>query len=118
MTAEIFDEKSGNWSDGPGTFHRGSLSDEKWSRSCDSNWLSGETGALPSECQERLELESKTRYWPARMEELLPGVYLDGAHNAGGDRSSGADDGTVSAGRKRTGSICCFQPYQIKIIRP
>lgn len=23
-------------------------------------------------------------YWPGRMEEVLPGVYLDGAHNAGG----------------------------------
>ncbi len=23
-------------------------------------------------------------YWPGRMEELLPGVYLDGAHNIGG----------------------------------
>lgn len=23
-------------------------------------------------------------YWPARMEEVLPGVYLDGAHNEGG----------------------------------
>lgn len=26
----------------------------------------------------------KSTFWPARMEELLPGVYLDGAHNAGG----------------------------------
>ena len=26
----------------------------------------------------------KRTYWPARMEELMPGVYLDGAHNAGG----------------------------------
>ncbi len=23
-------------------------------------------------------------YWPGRMEEVLPGVYLDGAHNPGG----------------------------------
>lgn len=23
-------------------------------------------------------------YWPGRMERVLPGVYLDGAHNAGG----------------------------------
>lgn len=23
-------------------------------------------------------------YWPGRMEQVLPGVYLDGAHNAGG----------------------------------
>lgn len=26
----------------------------------------------------------KKAYWPARMEEILPGIYLDGAHNAGG----------------------------------
>ncbi len=26
----------------------------------------------------------KTGYWPGRMEEVLPGVFLDGAHNAGG----------------------------------
>lgn len=26
----------------------------------------------------------KAAYWPGRMEEVLPGVYLDGAHNAGG----------------------------------
>lgn len=26
----------------------------------------------------------RTSYWPGRMEEVLPGVFLDGAHNAGG----------------------------------
>ena len=23
-------------------------------------------------------------HWPGRLEELLPGVYVDGAHNVGG----------------------------------
>jgi len=26
----------------------------------------------------------RTSYWPGRMEEVLPGVFLDGAHNEGG----------------------------------
>ena len=25
--------------------------------------------------------------WPGRMEEIMPGVYLDGAHNEGGIRA-------------------------------
>lgn len=29
-------------------------------------------------------------YWPARMEQVLPGVYLDGAHNEGGIRALAA----------------------------
>lgn len=33
----------------------------------------------------RLMREGLTKmYWPARMEEVLPGVFLDGAHNPGG----------------------------------
>jgi dihydrofolate synthase/folylpolyglutamate synthase len=29
----------------------------------------------------------KTAFWPGRMEEVLPDVYLDGAHNADGFRA-------------------------------
>ena len=41
-------------------------------------------------------------YWPGRMEEVLPGVYLDGAHNPGGIRAfTQAAAGLCEAGKKR-----------------
>ena len=33
---------------------------------------------------EAMKAGMEKAFWPARMEEILPGVYLDGAHNAGG----------------------------------
>ena len=41
-------------------------------------------------------------YWPGRMEEVLPGVYLDGAHNPGGIKAFvKAAAGLCEAGKKR-----------------
>ena len=41
-------------------------------------------------------------YWPGRMEKVLPGVYLDGAHNPGGIKAFvRAAAGLCEAGKKR-----------------
>ncbi len=46
-------------------------------------------GVLQKQGAARLSSDDMARgirrsYWPGRMEEVLPGVYLDGAHNEGG----------------------------------
>ncbi len=35
-------------------------------------------------CEESIRRGLKAAYWPGRMEEVFPGIYLDGAHNEDG----------------------------------
>lgn len=35
-------------------------------------------------CEESIRRGLEAAYWPGRMEEVLPGIYLDGAHNEDG----------------------------------
>lgn len=41
-------------------------------------------GILRTDCREELLLGMEETRWPGRMEEVLPGVFFDGAHNPGG----------------------------------
>lgn len=72
--------------------------------------LAGPAGITAAQIQTGL---SKA-FWPGRMEEVLPEVYVDGAHNADGIRAfldAVAGDGCESEGRKR---ILLFSVVQDK----
>ena len=43
-----------------------------------------ESGILDADRKEALVCGMEATKWPGRMEEVLPGVFLDGAHNPGG----------------------------------
>ncbi len=44
-------------------------------------------------------------YWPGRMEEVLPGVFLDGAHNPGGIQAFAKAAAGLCQGRKKRADL-------------
>lgn len=59
-----------------------------------------ENGRLDSCRENLLRLGMKKTLWPGRMEEVRPGVYLDGAHNPGGIRAFVESAKTIPAARR------------------
>lgn len=62
-----------------------------------------ESGVLPKEKAECFRQGMEKTVWPGRMEQVQPGVFLDGAHNPDGIRVFGEAAGELCAERKTNG---------------
>ena len=54
----------------------------------------------------------KNTFWPGRMEQVRPGIYLDGAHNPGGIEAFIQTAGEISdrRGKEAMAAVCsCFR---------